>query len=331
MTPLHVAARYGSENVALLLVDTMNSSQLSALDFNKMHALHHACKCKIQKYSIVERIIARYEEMLTSRSELVDILSLKDKFENTILDLAIKENHLRIVECLLETNSANFRTISDHDKNLPIHIAAKFGSVEMLSLMEKYDCVSFEPNSSWDNVFHIAAGANKFEFLEKLRTQCDGKRDEEMRFALNAFNLERRTPLLCAIANGSLECASLLIRSELITIDMFEVCIESNQSKTLRYLLEYSKRKVNMLSLVSKDASNNTILHFACIHRNFDMFKMIVNEIIDGELPIELIDWKNQNNKSAFSIACKNGCLEIVEYFLSKWTLFFICFFVFCF
>ena len=317
MTPLHVAARYGSEAVALVLIDNLDPFQLSLRDLNKMQALHHACKCKIQKLTIVERIIAKYQQTL-KHMEIIEILCKKDKFENTILDLAIKENHLQIVECLLKINSS-FKIIGDHDKNLPIHIAARFGSVEMLALMEKYECVSFEPNSSWENVFHIAAGSNKFDFLEKLCVKYDGR--EEMKFALSAFNVERHTPLLCAISKGSLECVSLLIRNKPITIEMFEVCIESNQIKTLKYLLEYSKRKMNVLSLVSKDSSNNTILHFACIHKNFEMFKMIVDDIIDGELPIELIDWKNQNNKSAFSIACKNGCLEIVEYFLSKLNL----------
>lgn len=314
MTPLHVAARYGSEVVALLLVDYLDTIQLSILDFNKMLALHHACKCKIQKFAIVERIILKYEQTL-SQTDMMEVLSKKDKFENTILDLAIKENHLQIVECLLKLNSKNFKLIGDHDKNLPIHIAARFGSVEMLSLMENYDCVSFEPNNSWENVFHIAASSNKFDFLEKLRLKFEGR--EDMKFALSAFNVERHTPFLCAIAHGSLECVAALIRHEPINIDMFKVCIESNQVRTFRYLLEYSKRKVNVLSLVSKDACNNTILHFACIHKNFEIFKIIVDDIIDGELPIELIDWKNQNNKSAFSIACKNGCLEIVEYFLS--------------
>ena len=317
MTPIHVAARYGSENVALLLIDYLNSSQLSILDFNKMLALHHACKCKVEKVAIVQRIIEKYQLLLT-HAEVMETLSKKDKFENTILDLAIKENHLKIVECLLKINS-NFKIISDHDKNLPIHIAAKFGSLEMLGLMEKYDCVSFEPNNSWENVFHIAASSNKFEFLEKLRNKYEGRGD--VRFALGAFNIERYTPLLCAISTGSLECVCLLIGNDPVDIDMFEVCIEYNQLKTFKYLLDSSKGKLSVMDLLSKDSSNNTILHFACIQKNFEIFKLIVDYIIEGNLPIELIDWKNQFNKSAFSIACKNGCLEIVEYFLSMCEL----------
>jgi ankyrin repeat protein len=102
-----MATRYGSENVALLLIDNLRPTQLSQLDFNKMLALHHACKCKIEKAIVVERLIDKYRLFSSTPSSILDdVLCKKDKFDNTILDLAIKENHLRIVETLLKIDQA---------------------------------------------------------------------------------------------------------------------------------------------------------------------------------------------------------------------------------
>jgi ankyrin repeat protein len=47
------------------------------------------------------------------------------------------------------------------------------------------------------------------------------------------------------------------------------------------------------------------------------MFQLLVDFVIDGKLPIDLIERKNQNDESCFFIACKNGSYEIVEYILS--------------
>jgi ankyrin repeat protein len=67
---------------------------------------------------------------------------------------------------------------------------------------------------------------------------------------------------------------------------------------------------------IIKDSYNNSILHYTCINKNFVLFKVLIDYILDGNMLTELIDSKNQNDESIFSIACKNGCLEIVEYLL---------------
>lgn len=211
MTALHIAGKYASENVASLLIDRLAVGILTTLDHNRMLALHHMCKCKKEKSSVVKKLLKRLKLFL-NQSSLIAVLSKKDRYENTIFDLAIKENHLKIIEILLKVNP-HYSVLSDHELNLPIHIAAKFsGTIRTLELLEKYECVSFEGNVNWNNVFHLAAYSNKLDFIENLMAKYEHR--VEMKEALNAFNADRHTPLLCAIAKGSLECAQFLINKQ---------------------------------------------------------------------------------------------------------------------
>lgn len=284
MTAFHVAARYASDDVALLLIDKLTQQSSYFVDKNKMLALHHACKCKVEKAIIVEKTLDKLKTLF-SADKLIELLNMKDKFENTILNLAVKENHLKIVEMLLKINNS-YKDIEDHDYNLPIHIVAKFGSVEMLQLLEKYSLISFEPNNKWDNVFHIAASANKYKFiLEILEKYAKmSSYEEQVRFAINAFNRDRFTPLHTAISKGSLECIDIFFKNLPITeidIDMFQVCIENHQEQTLHFLFELNKTAYNKC-LDIRNSANNNILHFACIYKSFNIFKMIIDDILEG-------------------------------------------------
>lgn len=318
MTPLHLACKHGSENVSLLLIDRLTKEDLSIIDKNSMLTLHHACKCKIEKTLIVEKILEKSRLILTAEN-FNKLLNQKDKFENSILNLAIKENHLEIAEILLKANTS-FKYIYDHEKNLPIHVAAKYGSLDMFRLLEKYNYISFEPNYDWNNVFHLAGYENKYKILIELLDNYESNKDK-IDFALNSFNRENMTPLLCAISRGSIDFIDILLKHEhlsetLLNIEMFRICIENNQKNALKYLLELNRNSYMDNPRIIKDSYNNSILHYTCINKNFVLFKVLVDYILDGNMLMELIDSKNQNDESIFSIACKNGCLEIVEYLL---------------
>lgn len=246
MTALHIACKYASENVASLLIERLKVSQLTQPDNNRMMALHHVCKCKLEKPAVVKRMLKRLKQFLNEQS-LIEMLSKKDRFENTLFDLAIKENHLNIVELLLNVNPM-YKNISDHELNLPIHIATRFnGTLNTLELLERmfplllficsifffntklfisefiierkftfdfegFECISFSANKNWDNVFHLAASTNKLDFIEELLNKY--KSVKSLTWALNAYNSDRQTPLLCAIGKGHIKCVDYLIKKQ---------------------------------------------------------------------------------------------------------------------
>lgn len=321
MTALHIAVKHGSVNVSLLLIERLKRENLITIDKNKMLVLHHLAKCKIERINVMEKLLSKYNELL-DMNYFNEILNMKDKFDNTILHLAVRENHINMVELLIKTNS-NFKMIGDHDNNLPIHINAINGSVEVLEIFDKYNFISFEVNKSWNNVFHLATYGNKYKYIVTLMSLCEKKSylSQDLKFALNAYNKEAMTPFLLGISRGSIECIDLYIKNhkKLITpyMDMFKICIEHNQIETLRYLLNLNENIIDEYSSVKSDFTNNSLLHLACIHKNFKIFKILIEYINDGKLPIDMIERRNQKNESCFFIACKNGCLEIVEYLVN--------------
>ena len=288
MSALHIACKYGCENVARLLIEKFSIENLLLLDENKMLALHYACGCKIEKLNVVKQMIEKIISFNANENLTDMFLSKKNKYGDTPLNLAVKENHIQIVEILLKHLNL-VKCNADNDKNLPIHNAAKTGSIEMLDLFASYDLISFEPNIKWNNVFHIAANENREQFiiyLFKKYASNSKEYEEQLNFALNSFNKDNFTPLECAIIKGSIDCVRIFIDRQIknhnVDIKLFELSIEYNQKNVLKYLIEFNKNNLNKF-LNGINCSNNTILHIACIHKNFKLFKLIIENILKGK------------------------------------------------
>ena len=287
MSVLHIACKYGCENVANLLIDQFSMENLLLIDENKMLAMHYACGCKIEKISVVKNMIEKFQSLYANENISEMFLSRKNKYGDTPLNLAVKENHLKIVEILLKHLSV-FKCNADNE-NLPIHYAAKTGSIEMIRLFETNNLISFEPNSSWNNIFHISAYENREQFIIFLfeNYERNSKYDNQFSFAINAFNKDNFTPLECAIVKGSLDCVKVFIERQIsggnIDIKLFELSIEYNQKAVLEYLIESNGNNLNENKFLNGiNSSNNTILHIACISKNFKLFKIIIENILKG-------------------------------------------------
>lgn len=97
---------------------------------------------------------------------------------------------------------------------------------------------------------------------------------------------------------------------------MFRVSIENDQAEMVFHLLDLNRS--SLLHPLLKDYANNTILHLMCQLKKHVIFLRVVDRLRDHsklEL-IELLNSKNQSDESVFSVACKQGSLEIVEYLL---------------
>jgi ankyrin repeat protein len=273
MTALHLAAKHGSENVALLLIERLKRENLICVDKNKMLALHHVAKCKTERIVVMEKLLNKYN-LLIDAKHFGNILNLKDKFDHSILDLAIRENHVEMVEMLIIINDS-FKHVRDRDENLPIHVNAISGSVQILELLNKHDFVSFDVNKNWNNAFHLAAYFNRKKFISKLLvlSESKGKLKSEANFALSAFNRDGLTPFMVAISKGSIECVELFIKYHSKHLynfsNMFNICIENNQIETLKYLLNLNESLLIDEYYTKSDYRNNTLMHLVSIHKNF--------------------------------------------------------------
>lgn len=99
---------------------------------------------------------------------------------------------------------------------------------------------------------------------------------------------------------------------------MFRVCIDNDQLAMVVHLLDLNK--LSLLHAQLKDSANNTILHLMCKLKKHKIFLCTLDRLrrnVDArdEL-VGLLNSKNQSDETVFSVACKQGSLEIVEYLL---------------
>lgn len=381
MTPLHMACKYGNEEVAELLVEKMNADRLFQLCIadHVISPLHLACRNKNEKYLIVRRILDKLRDACSSVSASVPtstiapllsgtkwyvpnyidlVLKKEDPNRQSLLSSAIENNHLLIVELLL--GEYNFPRDQRDCKtgNLPIHIAAKNGSIEMFDLLRKHDCISFKTNNSQENSLHIAAVYNKHKFIREYvkyeQHLLDGEfsdEDEEgvthgcsthadmpcmCRCELELRNFVKSekqrdknyyTPLMCAVAWGNHKCVYELINA---STEAIELDTRDKDGNTIFHIAVDSDNVESLKYLLQLDAArcdliytknnfDDTILHTCCRNGNLEILKLIVNNLFESNLPVEqLLYSKNRDGFTCFHLACMRGHFNLIEYFLKE-------------
>lgn len=372
LSPLHLACKFGNEEVAELLIEKMDKEKLFNLCISEypinLPPLHLACRNKNEKYFIVKNILDRFKETpkfeidekklisnLKSRNYLDIIAKKEDYNRQTILNIAIENNHLKIVELLFQEYNFSREHKDSQTGNLPIHIAAKNGSVEMLHLLIKYESVSFEANNNHENALHIAALNNKHKFIREFllherkaitksenftskQQQLHHPKEadympcicvcEEIDVESYALCIRQRdknfyTPLMRAIAAGNQKCVDEFINDKYVELDckdkdglsIFHICTEFNNVDALKHLFQLDSISLDLI--YSKDNSENTILHSSCRNGNLELVKLIMNKIYDSNNSIEqMVYAKNHDGLTCFQIACIKGYFNLVEYFL---------------
>jgi ankyrin repeat protein len=167
MTPLQIACQHVWEDIAILLIDATSIDLLTNLKSTSPNTpLHLACRNSHESLLIVKKILNRIKD--ESEYDLNTVLNRLDSQKQTPLNIAIEKNHLNIIDMMLKEFYLDEKDSEDKNGNLPVHIAARSGSVEILKILAKNDAVSFRNNASGDNAMHIAAENNKFNFIREL-------------------------------------------------------------------------------------------------------------------------------------------------------------------
>lgn len=207
----------------------------------------------------------------------VSTVIIKNDRGETLLHNAVESGHVKAAQILLK-NGADFK-IQDKEGNTPVHLAAKKGNVEMLSLFLDLDkSVVHLPATSWWTPLHFAVQGghvNAAKFLiehhtnPNMRSQCGNtpfhlasrNGDAEMLICLletsknlnetkekvNSQNKAGWTPLHFAVQGGHVKTARILIEKGA------DPNIESISGKTPIHLA-CDKEDTNMLlCLLKKD------------------------------------------------------------------------------
>ncbi len=162
-----MACKFGQQDVADLLIPLTDADRLSLNRSSLSSPIHLACRNKDEKAELVWKMLAKLRAASTPQHNYLEqALRCEDNTRNNLLHIAIKNNHLKIVEMLFNEFNADKESKDSKHGNYPIHSAAKNGSVPLLKILQKYDAVSFKPNGDSKNALHIAAETNSFNFIK---------------------------------------------------------------------------------------------------------------------------------------------------------------------
>ena len=219
LVPFQVSCKSGYEEILNLLIDKIEPIELARLvmtDTNYAAPLHSLCKFKTEKHSSIRGILEKlknFESQLNFSFD--DILRKEDAARQTILHLAIENNHLNIVELLFRDYNMS-RTLKEGQRgNLPIHVCAKSGSIDMFQMLQSYQAVSLESNSYLENALHVAAYFNKSQFIvafleyeKNVRDQSNANEAKEKDYlpCSKRKDLKGYTPFMTSVATLNHAC-----------------------------------------------------------------------------------------------------------------------------
>ncbi len=137
------------------------------------------------------------------------------------------------------------------------------------------------------------------------------------------------TPLLTALASLNQACFAALVSDEnadLNAVDksgnsIFHVATMFDNAESLKLLLEQCPAE----RMLSRNVSEETVLHAACRNGNISMVKQIMTKLMDTNANLDsFLLQKDRDGSTCFHILCENGNANIVEYLLKdkKLTVF---------
>ena len=239
------------------------------------------------------------DSILNSGKPNSKVLNKLNQKNQSILQLAIENNHMNITEEIIKNYYLDYEQ-PDGNGNLPIHLAANNGSLKVFDILSKYKAISTTPNIKNENPLHLAAAKNRFAFIEKFMKYENSYMAEMADKGVDIVPCVKQrnelsyTPLFTALLADHMKSIELLSASDDVECEatdkagnsLFHICAQLNSVEPLRLLLKNSKF---IQTIFIKNDFQETPLHFAGKTGNIDIFKLILGKFYDGKLILDLI------------------------------------------
>ncbi|KAI2796149.1 hypothetical protein BLOT_016071 [Blomia tropicalis] len=291
------------------------------------------------------KIYKQYGTIINKELNLKHSNILLNQKGYTVLDIAIKEGNLNIVNFLIISckkfkNGLIEKLVINKKRKFKmsaLHIAVKYDNVEVFNKIialfdnNKNELIKLikDKNEDGDLVLHIAAKNNNNEIIEILIQLFENNKNKLIKW-IKDKNKDGDSVLHIAAKNNNNEIIEKLIqlfdnnKNELIKWIkdknedgdlVLHIAAKNNNNEIIEILIQLFDNNKNKLIkwIKDKNKDGDSLLHVAAKNNNEIIEKLI--QLFDNNKS-ELIKWikdKNKNGDSILQIAAKNNNNEIIE------------------
>lgn len=263
------------------------------------------------------------EALLKSKETEQSQLFAMDREGNTIVHMCARQNLVEVLRQLLLKHAKVLDTIfiPNNVKELPLHIAASLGNIEIfklilsrfldgpLSNLEKY---LSSRNDSGKNCFHLVCEKGHFNIAEYLI------KDLKLQFLVEIPDCDSNTPLHLVAMNGFPMVTELLCNHK---ADILKQNVDGSTALELschRKFFHVSKIIIDSCETLSTKSSRFKPLHIASKEGAYEIVELLLLKGV-------AIDSFNEEGLNALDLAIENNQKEVIKVLLKHedWKMLF--------
>ena len=335
-TPLHMSCWCGHEELARLLITKYNCP-VDVKNKNKWIPLHMACS--FGHLGVSKILLSNY-----SNDRLSADCNILDKYDNTPLDLVIKNGDTKAVH-ILSTEYGCIPHIKGAESKPLLHQLCAGGFAKMLQeLISNFNHDPASVDEHGNTLLHTAAQHGNYKIVEFLiANHCN-------HCPIDCRNSRGQTALHCACIGGHTGVAKVLIANKAdITVrdedgdtplkkaflmnnvvTLFEVFNSNLHKIDSKLLLQVCKHgAVDMVDVLlsvfnldpsfALDSQGNKVLHIATIHGHKEIIALLINKYkcpvdsrnFSGNTPLHLACWLSHQELTRLLITIYNSPVDV--------------------
>ncbi|XP_077974410.1 uncharacterized protein LOC120329316 isoform X2 [Styela clava] len=305
MTPLHIAAVYGHNDIAELLMHM--GANIRCKDEENGTPLHLASG--EGHLEIVELLISKAQQDFGDKF-VITMLKDKDNDGNTALHLAVDSGHLDITRYMVEKAKSLEKSLLNskrRNRETPLHLAANNGHLQIVKLLAIHGARVNLADDTGSTPLILASKFNHFQIVKYL-LDCGA--------TINAKDNDDFTSLLIAANYGQLETIQLLIDhgADITAVDKQErnvlhQCAEEDRADVLQKILQDHKKIRELMN--APDKYGDTPLHTSASKGHFTILKVLLEQNA-------AMDLKNDDEQTPLHLAAKEGRVRVIKELIRK-------------
>ncbi len=262
-TALHIATDKGNPDLVKALLENGANPNINNYRLGGSAPLHNAIenRCITSPYYVTEQYLKNLDIIIKNLLEKGADLLQQDKFNNSPLYIAYRDNERVLMKLLLHNSDYLKQPIYAHFTLL--HLAIADGGIKIIEfLLKEAADINFQ-DALGNTALHYAATAGKESILNYLF---------EKNANLNQVNKNLETPLYSALINNKEKCINVLIsnKAKISKLDLMKLYKLNPENKIYESLLK------EITHTNQSDITNEALLNKAIINITGEMLPELI-------------------------------------------------------